>query len=37
MQQENQSFREYVVHLQCTQTLTSLWCIPTTPPHAKDP
>lgn len=32
MQQENQSFRESVAHLQSTQTLTSLGCVATTPP-----
>ncbi len=32
MQQENRSLCKSLAHLQCTQTSTSLWCIPTTPP-----
>ncbi len=32
MQQENQLFRESVVHLQSTQALTSMGCVATTPP-----
>ncbi len=37
MQQENQPFYEFVAHLQSIQTLTSLGCVHTTPPHAKKP
>jgi hypothetical protein len=35
MQQKNQPFYEFIVHLQSIQTLTLLGCVHPTPPHAK--
>jgi hypothetical protein len=36
-EQENQTFREFVAHLQTNQTSTSLGCVSTTQPKPKEP
>jgi hypothetical protein len=37
LEQENQTFRESVAHLQINQVLTSLGCVLTTQPQPKEP
>jgi hypothetical protein len=37
LEQENQAFREFVVHLQTNQTSTSLGCVSATQPQLKEP
>jgi hypothetical protein len=37
MQQKNQTFCDFVVHLQSAQTSMSLGCVPMTPSQVKEP